>query len=80
MWISQGDCHSPKFSLPHNSDLSVRALMELFVSNRIIRSIRSHKNAYGSAKADRFMDVIDSKYIYYLLNGDYLAFGQVVLL
>ena len=59
MRISEEDSHSPKFSLPHNLDLLVRATMEIFLSDSIIRITSSHKNARGREKVDSFRDVSD---------------------
>ena len=50
MWISEEDCYSPNFSLPHNIKILVRALMEIILSVIIIKMIRRHTNSYRSSK------------------------------
>ena len=64
MRISKEDRHPPKSTLPHNVELSVRALMGLFLSDIVIRTIRRHTNAYGKAKADSSRAMGDSDFFF----------------
>ena len=66
MWISEEDHNYPKSSLPHKVELLVRSLMELFLSDSIIRKTRRHTNERVREKADSFSAVSDS-YIYILI-------------
>ena len=67
MQISEEDRHSPKFALPHNIELSVRTLIELFSSDSIIRTIRRHMDAYGRSKADSLRTASDLDIFDFLL-------------
>ena len=80
MHISEEDRHPPKSSLPHNVEISVRAPMELFLSERIFQTTRSHTNAYVKSKEDTFSAVSDSDIYFccYLLNGRYLVSGYSI--
>ena len=59
MWISEDDCHSPKFSLPHKVELLVRSTMKLFLPDSIIWNIRMRTNSYGRENSDSFRDMSD---------------------
>ena len=61
MRISEEYNQSPKFFLPHNVELSIRELMDIFLSYRIIRTIGRHTNAYVREKANILRDLIDSE-------------------
>ena len=80
MGISEEDNHSLKFPPPHNVELLVRAPMELFLSERIFHTTRSHTNAYVRSKEDIFSAVSDSDIYFccYLLNGRYLVSGYSI--
>ena len=47
MQISEEDLHTPNFYLPQNVEIFFRALMELFLSDSIMRTLRRHMNVYG---------------------------------
>ena len=61
MQISEEYIHSPKFTLPHNVKLSVRSLVDLFLSVIIIWAIRRHTNSCGIEKLDSLSSVSYSK-------------------
>ena len=66
MRINEEDGHSPKFSLTQNLELLVRALMEIFLSDSIIRITSSHKSVRGREKVDIFRDVSDIRGLSFL--------------
>ena len=60
MHIREEYYHPPKSTLTQNAEILVRELMEIFLSDRIIRTTRRNKITYGREKSVSFRSVIDS--------------------
>ena len=80
MRISEEDHHSPNFPLTYNFKLSVRALIELHLLDRKIQTIRRHRIWYVKERQTASGLWLIRLFFYYLLNGGYLASGQVRIL
>ena len=75
MMIDEEDQHQPHFSLPHGLSLSVRALLELYLSDSFLYDVVKHTNEYGHYRAPQTFNNVTIGEIYILFLFNHLVHG-----
>ena len=66
MTIDLTERHNPKFGMPGNVDVTIQGLIELYFSDRFLKSIRHHTNIYGRQKGRaEFKDISEEDLLFF---------------